>query len=74
MKIKSKQKQNIFDREIEELNIKSLKLFESVDATYNTLGFSVTYTRVPNGMIRTTVNSESMSQVFIPIDNSYFIN
>ena len=25
-------------------------------------------------MIRTTVNSESMSQVFIPIDNSYFIN
>lgn len=73
MKLKKK-KQPVITAEIEELRIKELKLFDSVDAKYCTLGYSVCYTRVPGGLIRTIVNSESMSQVFIPLDNTYFIN
>ena len=75
MKMKiNKQNKEVFSAEIEELTIKSLKLFESADADYNSLGFSVTYTRVPGGIIRTTMNTETMSQVFIPLENEYFIN
>ena len=71
MKLKSKKE--TITPEISELKIKELKLFDSVDADYCTLGYSVCYTRVPCGLIRTTVNSESMSQVFIPLPNNYFI-
>ena len=73
MKMKIKKQEEKFAPEIEELKIKALKLFESVDAECNTLGFSVTYTRVPGGLTRTIVNSEAMSQVFIPVENTYFI-
>lgn len=72
-KMKLKLKKEIQNQEISELKIKELKLFESVDAEYCTLGYSVCYTRVPGGLVRTTVNNEAMSQVFIPL-SQYFIN
>lgn len=72
-KMKLKLKKEIQNQEISELKIKELKLFESVDAEYCTLGYSVCYTRVPGGLVRTIVNNEAMSQVFIPL-SQYFIN
>lgn len=74
MRLKLKKEKINSSKEIEELKIKELKLFDSVDAEYCTLGYSICYTRVPNGLIRTIINTESMSQVFIPLDNTYFIN
>ena len=71
--MKLKLKKEIQNQEISELKIKELKLFESVDAEYCTLGYSVCYTRVPGGLVRTIVNNEAMSQVFIPL-SQYFIN
>lgn len=58
--------------EIEEKKLKTLKLYESIDGNYNELGFAVTYTRVHGGIIRTTVNTEAISQLFIPLQNAYF--
>lgn len=58
--------------EIEEEKLKALKLYESVDGNYNELGFGVTYTRVHGGIIRTVINTESLSQIFIPLQNVYF--
>jgi len=72
MKLKSKKQ--IVTSEISELKIKELKLFDSVDAEYCTLGYAVCYTRVPGGLVRTIINSESMSQVFIPLENNYFVS
>ena len=72
-KMKLKLKKEIQNQEISELKIKELKLFESVDAEYCTLGYSVCYTRVPGGLVTTIVNNEAMSQVFIPL-SQYFIN
>ena len=72
-KMKLKLKKEIQNQEISELKIKELKLFESVDAEYCTLGYSVCYTRVPGGLVRTIVNNEAMSHVFIPL-SQYFIN
>lgn len=48
-------------------------MFESVDAEYCTLGFSINYTRVPTGIIRTLVNNTSISQQLIPLPASYFV-
>lgn len=58
--------------EIEEEKLKTLKLYESIDGNYNDLGFAVSYTRVHGGIIRTIINTESMSQLFIPLSNVYF--
>lgn len=59
--------------EIDEDKLKKLKLFESVDGNFNELGFNVSYTRIPGGIIRTVLNPESIDQLFIPLQNSYFI-
>lgn len=58
--------------EIEEEKLKALKLYESVEGNYNELGFAVTYTRVHGGIIRTVINTEAISQLYIPIPNIYF--
>lgn len=58
--------------EIEEEKLKALKLYESVEGNYNELGFAVTYTRVHGGIIRTVINTEAISQLYIPISNIYF--
>ena len=53
-----------------EINIDQLKklaLFESIDGKFNELGFSVSYLRIPNGVIRTVVNNTSLHQIFIPL-------
>lgn len=53
-----------------EININELKqlaLFESIDGQFNELGFSVSYLRVPNGVIRTVINNTSLHQIFIPL-------
>ena len=65
-----KKKQHL---EISESKLKSLKMFESVDAEYCTLGFSINYTRVPTGVIRTLINNTSISQQLIPLPASYFV-
>ena len=61
-------------KEIDEQDLKNLKLFESIDAQYNSLGFAITYTRIQNGLIRTTVNTTGIDQLFIPLPAKYFIN
>lgn len=55
---------------VTEINIDQLKklaLFESIDGKFNELGFSVSYLRIPNGVIRTVVNNTSLHQIFIPL-------
>jgi len=66
-------KKDIIYTEIQEEVLKKLKLFESVDGKYNMNGFSVTYTRIPGGLIRTICNTEGLDQLFIPLPASYFI-
>lgn len=53
--------------EINVNELKQLALFESMDGQFNELGFSVSYLRVPNGVIRTVINNTSLHQIFIPL-------
>jgi len=71
--MKNKNKDPIKYQEIDISVLKKLKTFESVDAEFNELGYTVTYTRVPGGLIRLVINTEMISQVFIPIQNQWFI-
>ena len=60
--------------EIEEKKIKKLNLLETVSGKFNTdLGYSVSYTRIYGGLIRTTVTPEGISQLFIPLPASFFV-
>lgn len=59
-KIKAKPEININE-------LKQLALFESVDGQFNELGFSVSYLRVPGGVIRTIINNTSLHQIFIEL-------
>ena len=59
-------------KEIDEENLKNLELFEYIEGNYNELGHNSYYLRVPGGIIRTIVNTESTSQIFIPLPNSFF--
>lgn len=59
--------------EIDENKLKALKLFESVDGNYNSLGFAVSYTRIPGGVIRTIINNTCLDQQFIALPDRYFI-
>ena len=59
----SKKKDSYFEIDVNIL--KSLKLFESIDADFNELGFSIIYTRVPGGLIRLVINTEAINQIFI---------
>lgn len=67
-----KSKNTVFT-EIDINLLKKLKLFESADGIYNNLGYSVTYLRVPGGLIRTVINTEAIDQLFISLNNSWFI-
>jgi len=66
----SKKKDSYFEIDVNIL--KSLKLFESIDADFNELGFSIIYTRVPGGLIRLVINTEAINQIFIPLQPSWF--
>ena len=59
--------------EIDEIKLKRLNLFESIDGNYNELGFAINYTRIPGGLIRTIITPESIDQLFIPLAASYFV-
>ena len=59
--------------EIEEYKLKALKLFESVDGNYNDLGFGISYTRIPGGLIRVVINNSGIDQLFIPLPANYFV-
>ncbi len=69
---KSKKTPSIYT-EIDERSLKSLKLYESVDANYNDLGFAINYTRVPGGIIRLVINNAGIDQMFIPLPATYFV-
>jgi len=58
--------------EIDENRLKTLKLFESVDANYNDLGYYITYTRIIGGLVRTVGNNSALDQLFIPLPATYF--
>lgn len=60
-------------KEIDEASLKKLHLFESVNGNFNELGYSINYTRIPNGLIRTIITPEALDQLFIPLPASYFI-
>lgn len=59
--------------EIDEISLKKLHLFESVSANFNELGYAISYTRIPGGLIRTAITPEALDQLFIPLPASYFI-
>lgn len=59
--------------EIDEASLKKLHLFESVNANFNELGYAISYTRIPGGLIRTIITPEALDQLFIPLSASYFI-
>lgn len=59
--------------DIDENKLKSLKLFESADGNFNDLGYYITYTRIPGGVIRTIGNTEALDQMFIPLPASFFV-
>lgn len=59
--------------EIDEASLKKLHLFESIDANFNELGYAISYTRIPGGLIRTVITPEALDQLFIPLPASYFI-
>ena len=69
---KKKDKLNIYT-DIDEIKLKSLKLFESVDGNYNDLGFAITYTRIPGGLVRVVINNSGIDQLFIPLPATYFV-
>lgn len=63
----NKKSKNKTKSEININELKQLALFESIDGQFNELGFSVSYLRVPNGVIRTVINNTSLHQIFIPL-------
>lgn len=58
--------------EIDEILLKRLKMFEETEARFNSAGYTVTYLRVPGGIVRTVSHPDAMSQLFIPLQNTYF--
>ena len=68
-----KNKEKLVYKEIDEISLKKLHLFESVDGNYNELGFGINYTRIPGGLVRTIITPEALDQLFIPLAASYFI-
>lgn len=61
-------------KELDESKLKTLKRFEYLICDSNEVGCSICYLRVPGGLIRTVSTSESVNQVFIPVNISYFTN
>jgi hypothetical protein len=69
----AKRKKNIF-KEVEETELKQLKKFEYLICEYNEVGCSICYLRIPGGLIRTVSTPESVNQLFIPLNISFFTN
>lgn len=61
-------------KELDESKLKTLKRFEYLICDSNEVGCSICYLRVPGGLIRTVSTPESVNQVFIPVNISYFTN
>lgn len=61
-------------KEIDENKLKGLKYFEYVVCDTNEVGCSITYLRVPGGIIRTIATPESVDQLFISLNASFFAN
>lgn len=61
-------------KEIDEIDLKTLKRFEYVVCNSNEVGCSICYLRVPGGLVRTVSTPESVNQLFIPMNISYFTN
>jgi hypothetical protein len=59
--------------EIDQNKLKKLQLFETINANSNPAGYAVSYTRVPTGLVRTTVNNTSVNQQLISLPASYFV-
>lgn len=68
-----KKKDNVL-KEIEESKLKTLKRFEYIICDHNEVGCSICYLRVPGGLIRTVSTPESVHQIFIPLNISFFTN
>lgn len=68
-----KKKEKCF-KEIDESRLKILKRFEYVICDCNEVGCSICYLRVHGGLIRTVSTPESVSQLFIPMNVSFFAN
>lgn len=68
-----KKKEKPIYKEIDENLLKKLHLFESIDGNFNELGYNISYTRIPGGLIRTIITPEALDQLFIPLNASYFI-
>lgn len=68
-----KYKKTVTNQELEKSNFKGLSLFETIYGKYNELGYTVSYTRVPDGIIRTLSNNTTVSQVFINVNDEFFV-
>lgn len=61
-------------KEADEQEIKNLKRFEYIICDSNEVGCSICYLRVPGGIVRTISTPESVDQLFIPLNISFFTN
>jgi hypothetical protein len=68
-----KKKDNVF-QEVDESKLRSLRRFEYLVCDCNEVGCSICYLRVPGGLIRTISTPESVNQLFIPLNISFFTN
>lgn len=68
-----KKKDSVF-KEVDEQKLKNLKRFEYFLCDSNEVGCSICYLRVPGGIVRTVSTPESVSQLFIPLNVSFFTN
>jgi len=68
-----KKKEKTF-KEVDESKLKNLKRFEYLICDLNEVGCSICYLRVPGGLIRTISTPESVNQLFIPVNVSFFTN
>lgn len=68
-----KKKQSNF-KEVEESRLKNLRRFEYLICDSNEVGCSICYLRVPGGIVRTISTPESVHQLFIPLNVSFFTN
>lgn len=61
-------------KEVDETDLRNLKRFQYLICDLNEVGCSISYLRVPGGLIRTISTPESVNQLFIPTNTSFFTN
>lgn len=61
-------------KEVDESKLRSLRRFEYFICDCNEVGCSICYLRVPGGLVRTVSTPESVNQLFIPLNISFFTN